>query len=64
MVGDRGQVGFNGGLTFGTVARLAAPYVVDKRLDGNDAKLTAVPTIDRLELGWYGGVSYNFSAAK
>ncbi|MBK8910608.1 MAG: hypothetical protein IPM61_04690 [Chlorobi bacterium] len=63
MLGDRGQIGINGGLTFGTVSRLAAPYILDKRLDGNDAKLTAIPTIDRLELGWYGGVSYNFGGS-
>lgn len=64
MIGDRGQISFNCGLTFGTVSRLAAPYAVDKRLDGNDAKITAVPIIDRLELGWYGGVSYNFSTGR
>lgn len=63
LLGDNQRLCLNGGLTFGNVTTLAAGYTLNEKLTGTNASISAIPTVDRLKLGWFGGISYNFTAS-
>ncbi|MEP7220679.1 MAG: hypothetical protein ABI876_17265 [Bacteroidota bacterium] len=60
LLGDN-KFCLNGGVTMGKVTRLADGYAVGGTLDTRGSVAVAVPTSDRLDLGWFVGFSYNFT---
>jgi len=63
LLGDHQRLAINGGMTFGQAQRLAAGYETDRILIGTDANLLEAPVVDKLVLGWFAGISYNFTAS-
>lgn len=62
LFGNQNRFCLNGGVTMGKVTRLADGLEVGGPLITQDPALSAVPTTDRLELGWWVGFTYNFTA--
>lgn len=62
LLGDDKRFCISGGVTFGKVTRLADGLEVGTPLAAQNDAVDIVPTVDRLDLGWFGGISYNFTA--
>jgi hypothetical protein len=63
LLGDDHRFCVNGGVTLGKVTRLGDGYADGDLLALQGIPNVAVPTVDRLDLGWYLGFSYNFTSA-
>ncbi len=64
LLGDHQRLCLNGGMTFGQANRLAAGYETDQILIGANANLITPPVVEKLDIGWYAGISYNFTASR
>lgn len=62
LLGDDKRFCLNGGITFGKVTRLADGLQVGTPLAVQRDAIDVVPTTDRMDLGWFAGISYNFTA--
>ncbi|HVZ39531.1 MAG TPA: hypothetical protein VHI13_09655 [Candidatus Kapabacteria bacterium] len=62
MFGGSNRFCINGGATLGKVTRLADGLEVGATIRSADSDLNTVLTTERLELGWFVGFSYNFTA--
>ncbi len=62
LLGDDKRFCLNGGATFGKVTRLADGLAVGVPLAARNDAVDVVPTADRLDIGWFVGFSYNFTA--